>query len=111
MIVYKVLRNSTIFERFRRQRKQNQSHHRHSSNNNKRPITPYDRIMVGLSSTDIIASLSYALGPFLVPQSTSQRVWAIGNVASCTTLGFLTQLSFWSVWYNCMLSFYWGSHP
>ncbi len=69
--------------------------------------TPYDRIILGLSCCDIVASCTYALGPFLLPSETSQRVWAIGDDASCQKLGFLMQLStLWAVWYNAILSFY-----
>ena len=69
--------------------------------------TPYDRIILGLSCCDIVASCTYALGPYLLPRETSQRVWAIGDDSSCQKLGFLMQLSsLWAVWYNAMLSFY-----
>lgn len=69
--------------------------------------TPYDRIILGLSCCDIIASFTYALGPFLLPSETSQRVWASGDDASCQKLGFLMQLaSLWAIWYNAILSFY-----
>lgn len=75
-----------------------------SSHNQK--TTPYDRIMLGLSSCDIIASCTYAVGPFMLPSETSQRVWASGNESTCSQLGLLFQLSFSAVWYNCLLSFY-----
>ena len=69
--------------------------------------SPYDRIILGLSSCDVISSLTYAVGPFLLPSDTSDRVWAFGNDTTCTWLGFLTQLAcFWAIWYNCILSFY-----
>ena len=69
--------------------------------------TPYDRIILGLSACDVISSLTYALGPFLLPRDTSKRVWAVGNESTCTFLGFFNQLAcFWAIWYNCMLSFY-----
>eukprot|EP00535_Pseudo-nitzschia_heimii_P005665 CAMPEP_0197191884 /NCGR_PEP_ID=MMETSP1423-20130617/24202_1 /TAXON_ID=476441 /ORGANISM="Pseudo-nitzschia heimii, Strain UNC1101" /LENGTH=80 /DNA_ID=CAMNT_0042644667 /DNA_START=26 /DNA_END=264 /DNA_ORIENTATION=+ len=32
---------------------------------------PYDRIMLGLSGCDILASITYAAAPFLLPKSTS----------------------------------------
>jgi len=69
--------------------------------------TPYDRIILGLSSCDILASITYALGPFLLSRDTSQRVWAFGTDKSCQMLGFLMQLSgLWAIWFNCILSFY-----
>lgn len=72
-----------------------------------RSTTPYERIMLGLSSCDILASITYAMGPFLLPKETSQRVWAKGSDLSCSWIGFLTQLTcLWAVWYNALLSFY-----
>jgi len=69
--------------------------------------TPYDRIMLGLSACDIVGSLSYGiLNPFLAPADTSERIWSIGNDASCTFLGFLNQFALAAVLYNAMLSFY-----
>jgi len=69
--------------------------------------TPYDRIMLGLSSCDVVASFMFAVTPFLLPGETSQRIWAMGNESSCQLLGLLTQLAYlWSIWYNCILSFY-----
>ncbi|CAJ1937820.1 unnamed protein product [Cylindrotheca closterium] len=66
----------------------------------------YDRIMLGLSCSDIIASLSYILTPFLAPQDTSTRVTAMGNDVSCSVLGWLTQLGYSAIPYNAVLSFY-----
>ena len=66
----------------------------------------YRRIMFGLSCGDFIASLLLIFQPFLVPQETSHKVWAIGTEASCDVMGFFQQLSFTSVWDNGMLSFY-----
>jgi len=69
--------------------------------------TPYDRIMLGLSACDIVGSLAYGiLNPFLAPADTSERIWSIGNDASCTFLGFLNQFALSAILYNAMLSFY-----
>jgi len=69
--------------------------------------TPYERIILGLSCCDVLSSLTYAIGPFLLPSDTSKRPWALGNDSTCTFLGFFNQLAcFWAVWYNCLLSFY-----
>lgn len=68
--------------------------------------TPYERIMLGLSSYDIVASLTFGLAPFLAPSSTSERVWAIGSDATCSFHGFLSQLSFAAVMYNAWLAYY-----
>jgi hypothetical protein len=73
---------------------------------NKTRTKPYDRIMLGLSVCDIVASFSYIVTPFLLPKETSQRVWASGSDGSCSILGWLTQLSFAAVVYNSLLSYY-----
>ena len=69
--------------------------------------TPYERMILGLSTCDVLSSITYAIGPFLLPSATSKRPWALGNDSTCTYLGFFNQLAcFWAVWYNCLLSFY-----
>jgi hypothetical protein len=68
--------------------------------------TSYDRLMLGLSCSDIVSSLGWLMTPFLLPKETSPRVWAVGNNATCSFLGFLTQLGFSSVLYNGFLSYY-----
>ncbi len=75
--------------------------------NRNKSSTPYDRIILGLSSCDIVSSITYAVSPFLLPSATSKRAWALGTDTTCTWIGFLAQLAcFWSIWYNCVLSFY-----
>ena len=71
-----------------------------------RQKSSYKRILLGLCASDIVASIAFALRPFLVPADTSQRVWASGTDATCSFLGFLTQFSYCAVWYNGMLSYY-----
>lgn len=68
--------------------------------------TSYDRLLLGLSCCDLVASIGFALNPFLLPKGTSIRVWAIGSESSCEFLGFMTQLGFSSVLYNGFLSYY-----
>ena len=68
--------------------------------------TPYRRILLGLSCSDILSSIVYPWQAFLVPHETSQRIWAIGNDATCSLIGFTQQLFFMSIWYNGMLSCY-----
>lgn len=68
--------------------------------------TPYKRLLLGLSISDVIASTAYATGPFILPVETSRRVWASGTTATCHFGGFITQLAFTSLWYNGMLSFF-----
>jgi hypothetical protein len=71
-------------------------------------MTPYERIITGLSFCDIITSFIYAINPFLVPSGAgiNNNVWAFGNLATCQARGFLTQLTIASYWYNCILSYY-----
>lgn len=40
---------------------------------NRHATTPYDRLMLGLSLSDIISSFAFGFGPFLLPQDTSTR--------------------------------------
>ena len=68
--------------------------------------TPYRRILLGLSVCDMISSVVFPWQAFLLPSDTSQRLWAVGNDATCDALGFFQQFTFCSVWYNGMLSFY-----
>lgn len=68
--------------------------------------TPYRRILLGLSCSDIFASFVYPWQVFLLPKATSQRVWAIGNDSTCSFLGFSQQVLFASVLYNACLSLY-----
>jgi len=67
--------------------------------------TPYDRIVLGLSSCDIIASITWVMLNFLKPRETGDFA-AFGNEATCQASGVLTQLSISSWWYNCILSYY-----
>jgi hypothetical protein len=65
----------------------------------------YKRIMLGLSVADLVSSLTIALQAFMLPSdSQPERVWAVGNEASCTAMGFFHQLSQASVWYTGFLS-------
>lgn len=73
---------------------------------NRRNATTYDRLMLGLSTSDIIGSIGYSLYPFLGPKEKSPRVWAFGTDASCSAVGFLTQMGFSAALYNGFLSFY-----
>jgi len=65
---------------------------------NRRNSSPYDRLMLCLSFCDIVASISFGYGPFMLPEATSERVWARGTNRSCSALGFLTQFAFAAVW-------------
>lgn len=65
---------------------------------------PYQRTMLALSSSDVLASITLASFPFLMPEG--QRIWSLGNQATCSALGFMTQLTFMAAGCNCILSFY-----
>jgi hypothetical protein len=71
---------------------------------NRRYSKPYHRTMLALSSSDVLASITCALFSFLMPKG--QRIWSFGNQATCSILGFLTQLTFMAAGCNCILSFY-----
>lgn len=73
---------------------------------NRRKVSSYDRLMLGISASDLVGSFGYALYPFIGPRETSPRIWAIGSDATCNFAGFLTQLGFAAVIYNGFLSFY-----
>lgn len=74
--------------------------------NRSRYMMPYDRIMLSLSTCDILASITFAINQFLLP-SESGAIWAFGTPETCRQAGFLTQLfPFWAIWYNCILSYY-----
>lgn len=65
----------------------------------------YQRIMLGLSCSDLISSLALSLQAFLLPRETSQRAWVIGNQYTCGLMGFFQQSSLATIFYNGMLSF------
>ncbi|CAJ1944978.1 unnamed protein product [Cylindrotheca closterium] len=67
---------------------------------------PYQRLLLAMSVCDIVSSLTLAVGAFLYPQETSDKVWVIGNDASCSAIGFLNQISYSGTLYNGFLSFY-----
>lgn len=64
----------------------------------------YQRIMLGLSASDLVSSIVLSLQAFLLPAAEG-RTWALGNQATCNTMGFLQQLAGTTIFYNCMLSF------
>lgn len=68
--------------------------------------TPYTRLLIAMSTCDIVFSITIGSAAFLRPRATSTRVWAFGNDASCSFVGFMNQLSFSAVFYNGMLSMY-----
>jgi hypothetical protein len=80
-----------------------------SSNNRQRKLrwtTPYTRLLFGMSCCDIVSSITLMVMPFLLPSESSQRVWAFGNDATCSVIGFFQQFSLSAFLYNGCLSFY-----
>lgn len=51
--------------------------------------SPYQRIIFGLCLSDILQSCSLIVGPFAVPSSQPQGLWAVGNHQTCQANGFL----------------------
>lgn len=76
------------------------------SSRKEKPLTPYRRIMLGMSLCDIINSTFMPLQAILVPKGSSDHHWASGNDATCSALGFFLQFGFSVAFYNGMLSFY-----
>ena len=76
-------------------------------------MSSYHRILFGLSCSDLLMSVVISLQPFLGHSDNperftlnSTRIWAIGNGATCSVLGFWQHISSMNVWYNGMLSVY-----
>lgn len=75
------------------------------STRRQRKWTTYTRLLIGLSLCDIISSVSLAFSPFM-RRPESGRVWAVGNDATCTAIGTMTQFSYSNLFFNAMLSYY-----
>jgi len=72
-----------------------------------RSTTPYDRIILGLSTCDIIASITIVVDHVLVPNKISIDGSEVKQRGICMTLNPISTLStLWSVWYNNLLSVY-----
>jgi len=77
-------------------------------NQDKRSTSIYHRIMVGLSTMDILLSFfAFFLGTWPLPKDAS-FLWAAGNMQSCEAVGFIAGVGYvGSPMYNCSLaSFY-----
>jgi hypothetical protein len=69
--------------------------------------TPYRSILLWLSICDIISSIGWMFQPFLSPsEGPDPWVYAIGNDATCSVLGAMSQFGFSAHWYSGLLSFY-----
>jgi hypothetical protein len=52
---------------------------------------PQQRLVLGLSSSDVVLSMTWALTPLFMPEESGQ-IWAVGNATSCTVQGFIITL-------------------
>jgi len=89
-----VIGSSTLVFKILRDRAQNGS------------TTRYDRFVLGLSTTDILASITFAIGQFLIPSETG-TAWAVGSPSTCRISGFFYPFSaVWNFWNTGILSYY-----
>lgn len=66
----------------------------------------YQRLMIGMSVSDMIMSFGFVLSTLLAPRGT-KNVWgAIGNTQSCTFSGMFTLFGVVPTMYNASLSIY-----
>ncbi|CAJ1931670.1 unnamed protein product [Cylindrotheca closterium] len=69
--------------------------------------SPYTRLLIGLSVSDIVSSINIALASFLRPtDSPRASAFTIGNATTCYVSGFMTTVTRSAKFYSCMLSFY-----
>lgn len=69
-------------------------------------MTPYHRLMFGMSVFDAIFSAALAFGPLPIPSGQTPSRGAHGTQASCTAQGFFIVLGYGSICYSMMLSFF-----
>lgn len=73
----------------------------------KRSRGVYERLLMGLAISDMIASLGMALSTWPVPEYQAQKTWgAVGNIHSCEFQGFLIQLGLATPLYSAALAVY-----
>ncbi len=69
--------------------------------------SPYHRIIFGISFSDLLQSLSIALGSFAPPSNVPQALWGIGNKLTCALDGLMfTVGSTSTALYAFLLSFF-----
>ena len=73
---------------------------------NKRTKSIYHRLMVGVSTMDMISSFFiYFIGSWAMPKGT--WIWAVGNIITCDIAAFLGGIGYiGSPLYNCSLATY-----
>lgn len=73
---------------------------------NKKLGTVYHRLLLGMSSVDLLSSCFYFLSTWPIPEGTPNVYAASGNTATCTMQGFFVQLGIATPLYNGFLSIY-----
>mmetsp|Transcript_33145 Transcript_33145/g.51393 ORF Transcript_33145/g.51393 Transcript_33145/m.51393 type:complete len:929 (-) Transcript_33145:105-2891(-) len=67
--------------------------------------TVYDRLIMGMSFSDLLSSFWMSMSSWPIPKS-SGVLWAVGNQTTCNLQGFFTHGTVASPIYNASLSFY-----
>ena len=73
---------------------------------NHKQASSYERLMLGLSCFNILSSAIFGLSPILRPRGSSSHGWAVGTEKTCASIGIIRQLTYASMLYNAMLSYY-----
>ena len=70
---------------------------------------PRDRILMGMSSLDVLSSIAWIFGPMASPtDAISNQHWSFGNQTTCEAQGFGIQLGFGVPVYNSCLCIYYA---
>ena len=70
-------------------------------------VSPYHRIILGLSLSDMLQSGGLLTGPFMAPAYVPQALWGIGNNASCRINGLVLSMGqVGTMMYTCFLCYY-----
>ena len=77
-----------------------------SRRNTEKKWTPYNRLIMGMSSFDILTSITAAFASLLYPKETSNKAWVFGNETTCSMVGAFNQLIYGVILYYCCLSIY-----
>lgn len=96
----------TILQKMLKNKKRTSSRSRTRRSSEASPT--FERIMLGLSVTDLISSISMATSAWMIPKSEHDYdvSFAIGNVASCKASGFLLHFWFGTMIYMAILCIY-----
>jgi hypothetical protein len=66
----------------------------------------YQRLMIGMSLSDMIMSFSFVLSTLPMPRGTPNTWGALGTTGSCSFIGSFTMMGVVPVMYNASLSIY-----